>query len=372
MTSKRARPLHKPSGPVFLYTFGDMDTLTHALSGALLARATQHDTSPLPRRTRMWVGFWAAAFPDGDFVLRFIDPLIYLTTHRGITHSVLLLPLWALGLAVAFMWISRRRYSWRAFAGVCALGIGAHILGDVITAFGTMIFAPFSDVRVSFPYTFIIDPYFSAIIIAGLVGAALLGSRRFAVGALLVLVAYVGAQAWWHQRAIDIGVAYAARAQLTPATVHALPQPFSPLHWMVVIEQPDAYHLSYVDLWRGQTRSAAPGDPWWYRIYASYRPADALQWATVWRFGDSPADARLARELWNDEVLADYRRFAMLPALYRIDRKGDSTCVWFNDLRFAMAAGRDNPFRYGACRGQNAWRVYQLAQEQRYAVGAGN
>ena len=86
-----------------------MDTLTHALSGALLARATEPKRprpDQLPRRTRMWIGFIAAAFPDSDFVTRFIDPLTYLTTHRGITHSVIMLPLWSL-LLVEFHYLLR-------------------------------------------------------------------------------------------------------------------------------------------------------------------------------------------------------------------------------------------------------------------------
>ena len=151
-----------------------MDTLTHALSGALLARATEAKEprlDQLPRRARMWVGFWAAAFPDSDFITRFIDPLTYLTVHRGITHSVIMLPVWALGLSLLFMLLVRGKYSWRAFAGVLALGIGIHIVGDVITAFGTMIFAPFSTWRAQIPTTFIIDPYFTAIIVAGLVAS---------------------------------------------------------------------------------------------------------------------------------------------------------------------------------------------------------
>ncbi|HJX11878.1 MAG TPA: metal-dependent hydrolase, partial [Candidatus Binatia bacterium] len=51
-----------------------MDTITHALSGALLARATEPEEprpDRLPRRARMWVGFLAAAFPDSDFALLF-------------------------------------------------------------------------------------------------------------------------------------------------------------------------------------------------------------------------------------------------------------------------------------------------------------
>ena len=38
--------------------------------------------------------------------------------------SVILLPIWALGLAFVFMLIVRRRYSVTAFVGVCALGMG--------------------------------------------------------------------------------------------------------------------------------------------------------------------------------------------------------------------------------------------------------
>ena len=218
-----------------------MDTLTHALSGALLARATEPKTprpDQLPRRTRMWIGFWAAAFPDSDFIVRFIDPLTYLTTHRGITHSVVMLPLWALVLAFAFMWILRKKYSWRAFVGVIALGIGAHIVGDVITAFGTMIFAPLSDWRAQLPATFIIDPYFTGILIAGLIAAAVWkDTRRPAVIGLAVLAGYVGFQGLLHQRAVAVGEAYAASRGLKEAEVSAVPQPFSPFNWMLVVEE---------------------------------------------------------------------------------------------------------------------------------------
>lgn len=36
---------------------------------------------------------------------------------------------------------------WRALYGVTALALAAHIAGDLITSFGTMIFAPLSDWR---------------------------------------------------------------------------------------------------------------------------------------------------------------------------------------------------------------------------------
>ena len=75
-----------------------MDTLTHALSGALLARATAprgQSANTLPLGRRMAVGFVAAAFPDIDVVVSYLSPLAYLHYHRGPTHSLILLPLWA-------------------------------------------------------------------------------------------------------------------------------------------------------------------------------------------------------------------------------------------------------------------------------------
>ena len=342
-----------------------MDTLTHALSGALLARATERkDPRPdqLPRRTRMWVGFWAAAFPDSDFITNFIDPLTYLTVHRGVTHSAIMLPLWVLVLSLLFMLLVRGKYSWRAFAGVVAMGIGIHILGDVITAFGTMIFAPLSSWRASIPTTFIIDPYFTSIIIAGL-GASLAWhrTRMPAVIGLAVLASYVGFQGILHQRAIDVGNDYTTRHRLEAGTAQAIPQPFSPFHWMIVIPQKDEYHLAYVSLWRETIPEFPPANANWLRhVYASYYPARDAAWTQVPRFGTGK-EALLAEQLWNSEILAAYRKFALFPALYGVDRIQGRVCVWFNDLRFALV-GRNMPFRYGACRNRMeiAWRVYRL------------
>jgi len=342
-----------------------MDTLTHALSGALLARATEarHPRpDQLPRHARLWVGFWAAAFPDSDFVARFIDPLTYLTVHRGITHSVVMLPLWAAGLALLFMLLVRGKYPWRAFVGVCALGIGVHIAGDVITAFGTMIFAPLSYWRAQIPTTFIIDPYFTAIIIGGLVASTVWNAtRKPAVIGLLVLVSYVGFQAVLHHRAVLVGEAYAADHHLPATQVDAIPQPFSPFNWMIVIPQHDAYVMAYVSLWRNAVPQSPPANAGWLRqVYASYYPPAAASWKRVLRFG-AASEAHLAEQVWYSKALEPYRRFALFPAVYRVDRIGDGQCVWFNDLRFALA-GRSMPFRYGACRKglDAAWRVYHL------------
>src|SRR5687768_4115496 len=115
-----------------------MDTLTHALSGALLARATaprRTDGSTLPLRRRLLIGFLAAAAPDLDYVVSFVGPIEYLYHHRGVTHSLILLPLWAYLLARVSAVAWRRDRPWQTYFGVITMGIAIHIAGDWINSY---------------------------------------------------------------------------------------------------------------------------------------------------------------------------------------------------------------------------------------------
>jgi inner membrane protein len=345
-----------------------MDTLTHALSGALAARAAEPGDGleqRLPRRARLWLGFWAAAFPDSDFIVRFLDPFVYITTHRGVTHSVVMLPFWAAVLGLAVWWLSRRRYSYRDIAVVIGIGIGIHIVGDVITAFGTMVFAPLSDWRAQWPVTFIIDPWFTLIIVAGLVASAVRPATRTpAVIGLAALALYVGVQGLLRERAIGFGEQYAAQLNLREARIGAQPQPFSPFHWMVVVETPEAYRVSHISLWRSEPAPAPAEDSHWlWKLAASYQPRSQARWKTVARYGQTPEQVQLAHEAWQHPALERYRKFVQFPAVDRVDRTADLTCVWFQDIRFLLA-GRAFPFRYGACRNgtQQPWQLHRLVE----------
>jgi len=344
-----------------------MDTLTHALSGALLARAT----APEPARARistaarMVAGTLAAAFPDVDFFLAYISPVAYLTGHRGVTHSILLLPAWAFLLG----WILSKiaapgTTTWRDWFGVCAFGLGAHIVGDLITSFGTMIYAPVSDARVAWSTTFIIDLWFSGIILAGLAASAILRRSRVpAIASLAVLAGYVGLQGFAHSRAIDFGVEHARRAGLAASDVSAIPRPVSPFNWMVVVTEGDRYHYANVNL----VRDASPPDTGGFisRLDAAYAPLAHARWIAVEKYGAVPAEQKLAARALGDPKLGFFRWFADYPVLYRIDRGNPSTCIWFQDLRFVTPGRDSNIFRYGLCREEGAgdWRAFRLLDD---------
>jgi len=312
----------------------------------------------IPRRIA--AGFFACAAPDLDFVAGFAGPVEYLLNHRGVTHSILLMPLWALGVAWVLAKLLREPRGWRALYGLCAAAITAHIAADVITNFGTMVFAPFSDWRVALGTTFIIDPWFSGVIVAGLIASAIAWRSRFpAIAAFAVLAGYVGLQFVQRQHALEFARQYADAHALTYANVDAQPRPVSPFNWTVFVSDAERHRFAHINLVRTAPRRYQPGDGFIARMDSPYMPLDQAIWVTRSRYGE--VDEAKGREAWNAPALAFFRWFAAEPAYDGASDAGH--CVWFIDLRF-VTPGRDvTPFHFGACRdaADAPWRAYERA-----------
>jgi inner membrane protein len=337
-----------------------LDTLTHALSGALLARASApKDPPPRSLPKRVAAGFLAAAAPDLDFVISYAGPVAYLEHHRGATHSVLLLPLWALLLSWLLAKILREPRGWRALYGVCALSLAAHIVGDVITSFGTIVFAPFFDWRAAIGTTFIIDLWFTGIIAAGLVFSLFFRRTKIpALAASVVLAGYVGFQYIQKQGALQFAERYAHAHGVTEAVISAQPRPVSPFNWTVFISNEHEHRFAHINLIRREPRRIEPGDGFVARVNAPYLPLDRAIWVARSRYGLGGIE-EAAREAWSSPALGFFRWFAALPAFDGVSE--GSTCVWFTDLRFLTPGREGMPFRYGACRDKpgDSWQAYQ-------------
>src|SRR5260370_632120 len=128
-----------------------MDTITHGIAGALIGKAVFRGedlfaSHPMNRgRIITWSFMLGAIFPDSDVLRDFLssDKLLIVTWHRSLTHSLVLLPLWALLLAgITRAFANSRKWdapSFQALAGISAAGILSHILLDLVPSFGTMI-----------------------------------------------------------------------------------------------------------------------------------------------------------------------------------------------------------------------------------------
>jgi len=341
-----------------------MDTVTHALSGALLAMALAPRAArpgALSRRARIAAGAAAAAFPDSDFALRAADTLTYLNLHQGVTHSLILMPVWAWLLALLFAQAARPHYRWPAFYGIAVLGIAIHIGGDVVTAYGTQLLAPFSGTRFSWPLLFLIDPYVTAILVAGLVLGGVWPQRRLASLAFVALAAYLGLTLILLQRAIAVGDDFARNHQLQGAVSHALPQPLSPFHWLILVEHGEGYRLARVNLARNPNDHRGEASGFLVRMADGYTSVAGAAWSYYSRFGTNPAEMMLARNIFEHMAFAPFRRFARFLVLDHVESRASGSCVWFSDLRFSLPELPPS-FRYGLCRssGQTEWRLARL------------
>ncbi len=345
-----------------------MDTITHVMFGALAGSAvTNHSrkrNNVCAKYVPMAVTAVAAAFPDSDYFLFPVNPLLFLDEwHRSFTHSFVLLPLWSILLTgIIVLLFPRLRKNIFMIGSYVALGIATHIMLDLLTVYGTKIFYPVSNRSFSLGTTFVIDPYLSLIVLIGLIASSFLPARQTAIICTFVLCAYVLFQLHLKTVARETGEEIIVQTDSTYSRTVALPQPFSPFHWRIIRQQDNHYATALIDL-AGISEKL---ERWqktvhWIKYVSAYRPPDQVGWETHSLLGDKAEQAMLVRTAWQQEEMAPYRHFAMFPVLYRIDQDEQETCVWFSDLRYHTSTFTP-AFRYGMCRTSDStvWKRYRL------------
>ena len=224
-----------------------MDPVTHIAAGMLIGQAAK-DKFPASRALVPLAAF-AAWMPDVDNVVGLFGAEAYMRYHRGYTHSLLggAIMAWLLAVVVHRFWGAAK--TGRLFT-LFFLGVLSHLFLDCITSYGTGVFLPFSDARISFASVFIIDPVYTLALLA-LIAASFLkpASRKaFAVAGLAVMLAWpalgYGVRAFVGKRAGEL----LARRGETAQAVHVQPDAFAPLWWKVVAEEGDEYVMTGLDL----------------------------------------------------------------------------------------------------------------------------
>ena len=144
-----------------------MDSLTQFALGATIGDIC---LSKRIGNKSILIGGLVASIPDLDILLvPFFSEFQKISLHRGFSHSILF------SLVGAFLISSLLKRS-HVFKDVshlrsymfCMLALSTHILLDCFTTYGTQIFSPFNDTRISFDSIGIIDPAYSLPLIAGL------------------------------------------------------------------------------------------------------------------------------------------------------------------------------------------------------------
>lgn len=323
-----------------------MDPVTHTAAGVAIARL-------VPAPSRKWGLLAGAAFallPDIDFLFILVDHLSYIRYHRGITHSLVALGLFAwLGA-----WAGRRLGGARWFRPLLALGVAvlaSHLLLDLATSYGTQILSPFWRHKFALDWLFIIDPYFTLLLLIGAAGAACFPTRERLLAAVSLGLAggYFLLCGLFHHQALALGQHLLASPGPAVSRVAALPQPFSPRRWHLLGVGPSGAKQAMVALpWPAFLGGPGPVNATeisWTPGLNPHAPPLAYQSPGhleihTWHGADAPA---LTLSPDAARILDRYLEFARFPLLVQSGRAGGEWVLKWLDLRFTVP-GRAFPF----------------------------
>ncbi len=289
----------------------------------------------------------SAEIPDLDILFNLGGPVLGFAHHRGLTHTLLGLPLdSALALAVVYgvhrLLVAAGRAPraaprWPLLFVYGMLGALSHLLLDFTNSYGVRPFAPFYNRWYSWDIVHIVEPLILIALIAGLALPALFAliqeevtshrvARRGRGGAIFALVCL--ALIWLvrdfqHRRAVaalDSRVYHGAE----PLRVSAFPYPINPFRWHGVVETESFLEALPVD-------SLAPElddlDRANNRSITRYKPEE------------TPV-IRAARESDLGRVYLDWAQYPVLEVEPRDAGQGGGYVVHFYDLRY-LSSDRD-------------------------------
>lgn len=223
-----------------------MDSLTQIVLGASLAAAIAPAKN---RRAALLAGAALGTLPDLDtfpLMMATDNPVLLMTLHRGLTHSLLVLPF--IGLLIWWLCLrighrvkeSPRRWFWAIEAALIT-----HPLLDAFTVYGTQLWWPLTPHPAMWSSLFIIDPLYTIWLLLGCLVALVAGSRRISqqalIAGLVLSTLYIG----WslYAKSLADKAAQQALAELgyPNAPYFSVPTAFNTLLWRSVALTPEGF-----------------------------------------------------------------------------------------------------------------------------------
>jgi inner membrane protein len=227
-----------------------VDSLTQAALGAAIGGAIAPAGQ---RRKALLVGAALGTLPDLDVLIDYGDAVANFTYHRGFSHSLFVLPPFAvlLWLALKRWWAPVREAPSRWLA-IIGLALITHPLLDAHTAYGTQLLWPLTVPPTMWATLFIIDPLFTLPLLIGIIFVAARPARPWSArvihACVLLSTLYLG----WSWIAQSIVADHAEKAlaarDLQDAPVFIVPTPFNTLLWRIVVQTEEGYLESFDSL----------------------------------------------------------------------------------------------------------------------------
>ncbi|WP_117232844.1 metal-dependent hydrolase [Vibrio maerlii] len=211
-----------------------MDSITQAALGATVAGAIAGKRC---NAKVLLAGAALGTLPDLDVVLDYGDAVQNTIKHRGFSHSLLVLPPFA--LLISWLYNRFRPDEFWSLSRVFALTLlvlVTHVLLDAMTTYGTQLLWPLEGYY-SVGNIFIIDPLYTLPLLLALIAAMFVKQRggKWCQYALVISTLYLG---WGYtsQQIIEKRVTENLTAQNLPSQqVLITPTPFNTFLWRVTV-----------------------------------------------------------------------------------------------------------------------------------------
>ena len=181
-----------------------MDPLSQGTVGAAFAQSVANKNNIFKIG---FIGFLAGMTPDLDVLIQSsTDPILSLEYHRQFTHSLFFIPFGSLIFTILIFPLFKSSLSLKTVYFASFLGYATHGLLDACTSYGTQLFWPFSNERISWNNISIVDPLFTIPILIFLVMAIKTKKKKFSFFGIGWIIFYLFIGFVQYERALSAAI----------------------------------------------------------------------------------------------------------------------------------------------------------------------
>ena len=228
-----------------------MDPLSQGTVGAALAQSSASQKNIFKISV---IGFLAGLAPDLDVLIQSsTDPILSLEYHRQFSHSLFFIPFGALIVALLIFPLVKKSMNLKTVYIASFLGYATHGLLDACTSYGTLLFWPFSNERVTWNNISIIDPLFTipALILA--VTAIKTKKRIFSFFSIGWIIFYLSLGLVQYERALSAANDLAESRGHNPERLTLKPSFGNLILWKSIYQHEQTFYVDAIRTVRSST-----------------------------------------------------------------------------------------------------------------------
>ena len=192
--------------------------------------------------------------PDLDVLIQSDeDPLLFLEFHRQFNHSLIFIPIGSQIVASALFLFVKKTLAFHVVYLAALLGYATHALLDACTSYGTLLFWPFSDVRIAWNNVSVVDPLFTVPALILVICALSSKKRLYTALALTWCCLYLMLGFIQHERTYRMALEIANERQHSPYRLTLKPSFGNLILWKAVYEHEGRYHVDAIRTFRTTT-----------------------------------------------------------------------------------------------------------------------